>query len=298
MACFHPLEAVYVPGQAIRVMGEVTLRDYQLTSGERLLELPCGKCIGCRIARARAWAIRCMHEASMYDVNSFVTLTYDDDHYQPSLCYRDFQIFMYRLRRKLGPTRFFMCGEYGDINGRPHFHALLFGRSFRDPKPIGKDIYYSRELGDLWSQGMHSFGAVTFQSASYVSRYCLKKVTGPPAEAHYTRVDIRTGEFVRVEPEFCHMSLNRGIGYNWFVKHWRDVYLVRDGVPMPGGHTVPPPRFYDKLLLEQDFSIREEKDFQRYMKSDLFREDCSPERLLTREVCAKARESFKRSRNL
>ena len=42
------------------------------------VKIPCGKCLGCRLERARQWAIRCMHEASMYELNSFVTLTYND----------------------------------------------------------------------------------------------------------------------------------------------------------------------------------------------------------------------------
>ena len=31
------------------------------------------------LERSRQWAVRCMHEASLYDFNSFVTLTYNDE---------------------------------------------------------------------------------------------------------------------------------------------------------------------------------------------------------------------------
>ena len=35
------------------------------------LTLPCGNCIGCRLERSRQWAVRCMHEASLYEDNCF-----------------------------------------------------------------------------------------------------------------------------------------------------------------------------------------------------------------------------------
>ena len=73
---------------------------------------------GCRLERSRQWAVCCMHEASLYDFNSFVTLTYNDENLPEfnSLDYRHFQLFMKRLRKEFAPTniRFYMCGEYGE----------------------------------------------------------------------------------------------------------------------------------------------------------------------------------------
>jgi len=84
-------------------------------------------------------AVRCLHEASLHEGSSFVTLTYSPEKLQSwSLRYKDFQDFMKRLRFHMGPTRFFMCGEYGEENFRPHFHALLFGREFPDRKHLQK----------------------------------------------------------------------------------------------------------------------------------------------------------------
>ena len=98
---------------------------------EGTLELPCGQCIGCRLERSRQWAMRCLHEASLYDSNSFITLTYDDSNlpYGGSLNYEDFQKFMKRLRKRINSkVRFYMGGEYGSEGTmRPHFHACLFG---------------------------------------------------------------------------------------------------------------------------------------------------------------------------
>lgn len=41
--------------------------------------IPCGQCIGCRLEKSRQWAIRCVHEASLYENNCFITLTYSPE---------------------------------------------------------------------------------------------------------------------------------------------------------------------------------------------------------------------------
>ena len=108
--------------------------------------------------RSREWAIRCVHEASLNDVNCFLTLTYDDDHVPAglSLFYPDFQAFMKRLRARFSNVRvrFYMCGEYGDNFDRPHYHALLFGFDFLDKVPlsISHRIYKFNQI--LWTQLM------------------------------------------------------------------------------------------------------------------------------------------------
>ena len=83
-----------------------------------------------------------MHEASMHMFNSFVTLTYDDDHLPEynSLNYKHFQDFMKRLRKSHNRVRFYMCGEYGEDFSRPHYHALLFNCFFPDKKSIPQEI--------------------------------------------------------------------------------------------------------------------------------------------------------------
>ena len=73
--CFHPLDAWQCSN------GDVVFTDNLARNDViRRLALPCGRCVGCRLERSRQWAVRCMHEASMHMFNSFVTLTYDDDH--------------------------------------------------------------------------------------------------------------------------------------------------------------------------------------------------------------------------
>lgn len=261
----------------------------------RSLSLPCGRCIGCRLKRAREWSIRCVHESQMHEHSAFVTLTYDEAHYQPSLDYVDFQLFMKRARKALGPLRFFACGEYGEKTLRPHFHALLFGARFEDAKVIRRSqagtLFRSDRLSRLWGKGHASFGSVTPQSAAYCARYTLKKVSGPLAAQHYSRCDIRTGEVLRVQPEFARMSLKPAIGAPWFERYWREVYQARDGVLVHGKKNTPP-RFYDVLLARTDPDLRESKDFDRYIRSEAYLADCTPDRLAVREIVETARSAL------
>jgi hypothetical protein len=135
-----------------------------------------------------------MHEAKMHPKNCFITLTYNNEHLPSdgSLNYEVFQLFMKRLRKKYGKgIRFYMCGEYGDKLGRPHFHACLFGHDFADKKlwkttDSKSKLYRSAELEKLWPYGFSSVGDVTFESAAYVARYIMKKVSGDASESHYT----------------------------------------------------------------------------------------------------------------
>ena len=293
MACFHPISAFQTES------GEIVFVERGRI--KRPLFLPCGQCIGCRLERSRQWAVRCMHEAQLHEYNIFVTLTYDDAHLPTngSLNYRDFQLFMKRLRKDFAGrnVRFYMCGEYGEDFQRPHFHACLFNCFFTDRKvhaklSSGSTLYTSSRLSDLWPFGFSSIGDVSFESAAYVARYCMKKVTGPAAKAHYERVDFATGEIVDVVPEFNRMSLKPGIGADWFAKYRKDVYTSladgdKDFVVM-NGVKMKPPRYYDNLLkAASDFSS-DYIEFLRYKKAAKLSSDNTPERLAVREKCAAA----------
>lgn len=240
-----------------------------------------------------------MHESQTHEDNCFLTLTYDDDHLPQhgSLRYRDFQLFMKRFRKKYGkPIRFFMCGEYGEQFRRPHFHACIFGHHFADRVPFkqlgsGHVLYTSAELSSLWTDGFASVGELSFDSAAYVARYVLKKVTGDAAAAHYAKLSLDTGEIVQVNPEFCHMSLKPGIGAKWFERFKSDVfehdYVVINGVK------AKPPRYYDKCLTVLDPDTAEFMELVRYRKTMACASDNSDDRLRVREIVTRARLSSK-----
>lgn len=292
MACFHPVYAYRDPiTHEVRILDPIDRCIANLT-------LPCGQCQGCRLERSRQWAVRIMHEASLYEVNSFVTLTYNDEHLKPSLNYSDFQKFMKRLRKKQD-VRFYMCGEYGSENWRPHFHACLFNCDFPDKKvwkkERGNNIYRSETLEKLWPFGYSSVGNLTFQSAAYVARYVMKKQTGHRSDEYYTRVDDVTGEVVKLTPEFNRMSLKPGIGARWYEKFKSDVYprdyLVVDGVK------TRPPRYYDKLFF-REASLQQASDLEcfRYEKAQKYVDNNTDDRLAVREKVLEAKISrLKRS---
>jgi len=256
------------------------------------MQTTCGRCIGCRLERSRQWAVRCMHEASLHEDNCFITLTYSDK-YLPafgSLEVRAFQLFMKRLRRKVErKVRFYHCGEYGDELGRPHYHALLFGMDFADKYPwaerSGNMAWRSADLESLWKFGQSEIGSVTFESAAYVARYIMKKITGKAAEDHYRRVDVLTGEISQIQPEYSTMSRRPGIGRGWIEKYVSDVYPSDEVISR--GRPAKPPRYYDSYFGTQDPDGLLEVQKERTRRRD--RENETPERLSVREVCTTAR---------
>lgn len=286
MPCFSPLHAFQTSA------GDVVFAERGDITRE--LTLPCGQCIGCRLERSRQWAVRCMHEASMHADNCFVTLTYDDDHvpHDYSLNYRHFQLFMKRVRKSYSRVRFYMCGEYGETYSRPHFHACLFGLRFPDLYPwrktgAGFDLYRSPSLESLWPYGSAEVGDVTFESAAYVARYIVKKVTGINAEEHYKIVDPSTGEIYDRVPEFTRMSLKPGIGFSWYDKYKSEVFPL-DRVVVRGVECKPP-RYYKLLLDDEPGLMADNVEYARYLQGIKLSLDNTDERLRVKEIVCKAR---------
>lgn len=193
--------------------------------------------------------MRCTHEASLHEKNCFITLTYNDEKIpvDRSLDKTHFQKFMKRLRKKTGEKiRYYQCGEYGENFGRPHYHALLFGYDFPDKKLYKHSgeypLWISSSLDSIWGLGFCNIGSVNFESAAYVARYVMKKITGAAAPAHYKNKI----------PEYSTMSRggrgrgSGGIGTGWYEKFKDEVYP--DDEIIVRGKKVKPPRAYDRLL--------------------------------------------------
>ena len=259
MPCYGPLKGYRGPLNKNGKRPIVFNRRFAAMPLE-FVDVPCGQCVGCRLERSRQWAMRCMHEVSLYDDNCFITLTYDDDalenwrdrgiasHSRYSVNVREFQLFMKRLRKQIGAdVRVFYCGEYGAKFGRPHYHAILFNYDFADKYAWSKSndqvLFRSATLEKAWTFGYSSIGTATFESAAYCARYILKKVTGDRADGHYTRIDPSTGEVFENTPEFARMS--KGIGKGWYERFRRDAY-PHDKVWLRG-RWMRPPKYYDGL---------------------------------------------------
>lgn len=203
-----------------------------------VMYVPCGRCMACRISRARMWSLRIMHETRDHKDSCFVTLTYNDESLprKGSLVKEHCQLFFKRLRKALGrPVRYFLGGEYGDIGRRPHYHVVLFGCSAHDRAALEK----------AWPWGFVHIGNVTYDSACYVASYTLKKLSGARKAEYALR---------GVIPEFSLMSRRPGIGALYCS---RNATFLKDNVCcVKDGHKVPLPRYYrDRLFSDEDKSI-------------------------------------------
>lgn len=160
----------------------------------RVLPVPCGKCIPCRINKRRVWCHRIMLESFKHEQNSFLTLTYDNDHLPKdgSLVPDDVRLWLYRFRWEIRPTpiRYYIVGEYGEENLRPHYHAALFGVGLNCSDVVRK----------TWGKGHIMLGDLTLDSAAYVAGYCVKKIG-----------DKQNPSLEHLRPEFARMSRRPGI---------------------------------------------------------------------------------------
>lgn len=269
---------------------------YEVSDGARERPLSCGRCIGCRLERSRQWAVRCMHEAQLHEENCFLTLTLKEAFFGQSLDHRQWQLFAKRLRRRIEPRKFkfFMCGEYGDEHMRPHYHALLFGYNFPDryyfkKSESGEKLYRSPLLESVWTLGHSTIGSVTFESAAYVARYCTLEQRLPGVSAGYEVLDLETGELhVRI-PEYGRMSLQGGIGKNWYKRFKHDVYP--EGKVVINGGKARAPKYYDKLYKAEGLGDYMALAVRRRAEAGEVSESF-PGRLEAREKVARARLAF------
>lgn len=224
MSCFYPRDAWR--SKHVNESGKRSL-VFQRSAGfsDMALQVPCGKCSGCRADQSLMWAIRCHQEASLFDRNCMLTLTYDDAHLPSDgkIHKEDLQLFFKRLRH-IADIRYYACGEYGEKTKRAHYHALIFGQDFKAGSnvQISDQLYTDAALVDCWRNGQVSVGSFTMASACYVAGYVSKKV----------------GD----DESFQMMSRRPGLGKRWIEKNWRDVLKL--GAVVIEGRKYPVPQRY------------------------------------------------------
>lgn len=245
-------------------------------------ELPCGRCAACRLNRALQWQARCMLEARNTPFNYFITLTYNDDNVPlqsvvvpatgqvikiPVLLKRDYQLFLKSVRKaSKAKFRFYLGGEYGDKNGRPHFHLLTFGLPLNDLiyfKRIGKTAYYrSPFLEKFWKKGFILVTPFAPSTAKYVANYTSKRrfretpqniqalinnvhsLLSPSSALNFLcRADL-------IQREFNQASNRPGLARTSF-EDFEDFYLDYDKLPpglkLPVMHLT----YYDRIVKER-----------------------------------------------
>lgn len=204
-----------------------------MPNGKKESVFPCGKCFECRLQKSNEWAYRIMLEASLYERNCMITLTYNDANlpFGETLQVRDLQLFLKKLRRKLEPhkIRYFACGEYGSRKGRPHYHIIIFDYMpsdiyyyFTDRKKT--DLYRSPFIEKIWTKGFSTIGEVTFDTAKYCAKYMQKDIG-------------------KDKKPFITMSKKPGIGFSAI----KVEYLFSDKIYHNGRYIKTPRYFLDVL---------------------------------------------------
>ncbi|AXH74005.1 MAG: replication initiator protein [Microviridae sp.] len=221
--------------------GTLTYKQKSAIPGLVGWQLPCRKCLPCRLKIGREKAIRAYHESKMHEDNIFLTLTYNDDHCPPRLLYEHWQTFIKDLRDRVGYSpdvriSTMVTGEYGDKSKRPHWHALIFNfRPHDQPvKPFRETdfgpVYRSPFLQELWGMGNTEYGSVTMDSASYVGRYAAKKLSHGNDQDHDYHPIHKT-------------SSKNALGKSWIEKYWKQT-LNHGYVTLPNGAKASIPRYY------------------------------------------------------
>lgn len=286
MSCYKPLIRLYNPDDREQSGRVYSLARFSQLSGKQLkyedlmynpkiMLIPCGQCIGCRIRQREDWTTRIELEARDYPKEEvwFITLTYDDDHVpgmitktgeimrkvqytwkpgekRPSsiqiLLYEDIQKFLKRLRKAYrGKLRYFVAGEYGEQTARPHYHMVLYGWRPTDLENLYKihhnGYYNSKWLAELWGMGQIQIAQAVPETYRYVAGYVTKKmyeIDGKKANQYY--------ELGQTKPFAC-MSLKPGLGDHYYQEHkaeiWRQGYIQ-----CSNGKKAQIPRYYEKQM--------------------------------------------------
>lgn len=215
------------------------------------LLVPCGKCINCAIQKTNEWALRLEHEQLFSTAQYFITLTYDDKNIPKGYTLRksDVQKYIKRIRKNVkSKIKYYLCGEYGEKYGRPHYHAIIFTYDCKEWEKI---------FNETWKKGIVHVGTVTSRSIRYVVGYTDKKILS------WLKQDIGCRQL-----PFRLMS--QGFGVDYAYKNAREI--IENKHIKIKGKQVSIPRYYrNKLGLgSDDMKIVSDslllKKFKKYMK--------------------------------
>lgn len=137
------------------------------------INVPCGKCPKCKKRKISDITFRLEQHLKVVNSAYFITFTYNDKNLpygdnEPTLVKKDMQNFMKRLRNYYPPKTlsYFIVGEYGSKNKRPHYHALLFNA---DPMQLEEHITLTWKLGFTYILPLKNGGI------PYVAKYMNKE---------------------------------------------------------------------------------------------------------------------------
>ncbi len=239
------------------------------------VQIPCGKCIGCRMDYSRSWADRMTYHAiGKDDCSYFITLTYDDVHLDDlehsdsydlyALNYDHSTQFVKNLRNKFRDAEldYYYSGEYGDASMRPHFHFIVYNIFIPDLvfdklNDNGDPLYTSSTIDRLWGKGFAVIGKFNWRSAAYTARYVEKKRDGRLMSEY---------DAVGLTPEKCRCSRRPGLAHDYYLDHYADIWknngLSVDRIVNAKGQ-LGIPRYFRKLAEEKHIGFDEFLEFQK-----------------------------------
>lgn len=141
------------------------------------IPVSCRRCFECRDQRINDLVGRSMAESAYSSWTVAISLTYADssqrevDFAHRVLTPSHFQKFIRALRDSHHCIRYLVAGERGGLNGRAHFHALLFGTS---AFPGWPDNRYFRWHMEQWP---HGFVSTEYVRDARAARYVVKYIT-------------------------------------------------------------------------------------------------------------------------
>lgn len=234
--------------------------------------VPCGKCIGCQLDRARDWSQRLMAEYKSSVNAYFITLTYDDEHLPKSnqLQKKEAQFFVkslkdyFRKHFNFYGIKYYLVGEYGSSSWRPHYHLIVYNLplDLKDFELLGLKapekkflfrlqekekcssglLYSSIFLNKMWNKGINRVGQVSAESCAYVARYCNKKISRD--------YDIKEAlKEINFQPEF--MLCSKNLGKKWYLDNANNLLDNHLKITF-NGKIVGLPRYFKKYVVGED----------------------------------------------
>lgn len=216
-------------------------------------EVPCMSCEACQENFKDSWAFRNLLELQCHDKVCMITLTFSDDGLArhnaeypdiplDSVCKREFDLFMKRLRKSLDvKIRFFGVSEYGKKSTeRPHYHIILYGIDehhsiFNGKIPVyDKGMikhYYIYNGISSWNYGQVevSSGRITADAIRYMLKYVLKQRQDKPTRGRlpmFHKESRRPGIGALGVKKFFKTLFNNGYGQLGSRKIALDRYVV------------------------------------------------------------------------
>lgn len=224
------------------------------------ITIPCGKCMACLSRKRNAWAFRLQNEAKDADTSVFITMTYDvenvplSDKLVPTLCKRDIQLFMKRLRKMFPDCnlRYYIIGEYGPNTCRPHYHGLIFNLPFENKE---QEVKLKNQLYTCWKKGFVMLGTVTEASIQYCTKYMIT-----------TNDDKKQYGYYNLEHPFALMSRRPGLGISYLssemIEYHNNSKIRRFYSVLKGGNKTALPRYYSDKIFNPEQKKRHLEEVQ------------------------------------